>query len=261
MTMGDTQALHEMDPTGRFSDRVADYVRYRPTYPRAAAEAVVAGLGPPQSLTIADVGAGTGISSRVMASTGARVIALEPNSDMRCAAERDAGNAGLRLEWRGGTAEATGLADGAVDLVACAQAFHWFRAAEALVEFARVLRGNGRVALIWNDRDARDALSAGYSRLIDEASDRHAAANDHTRPSALFESRLFHNARELTFGHAQKLDLPGLIGRATSASYIPKTGPKLEGLKRGLSDLFGQHQQDGAVQLRYVTRVFLAEKR
>ncbi len=261
MTMGETQALHEMDPTGRFSDRVADYVRYRPTYPRPAADAIVDGLGPPGSLTVADVGAGTGISARVLASTGASVIGLEPNADMRTAAEHDAGNAGLRLEWRGGTAEATGLADNSVDIVACAQAFHWFRAAEALAEFDRVLRSGGRVALMWNDRDPQDALSAGYSQLIDEASDRHAAANDHTRPGALFASRVFQNARELSFRHAQQLDLPGLIGRATSASYIPKSGPKLEGLKRSLSDLFQQHQRDGSVELRYLTRVFLAEKR
>lgn len=258
--MRESRELHQMQPTQRFSDRVADYVKYRPTYPVAAAEAVLAGLGPPERPTVADVGAGTGIFARVLASTGARVIGIEPNAEMRVAAEGDGANAGLRLEWRGGTAERTGLEDGSVDVVACAQSFHWFRADEALAEFARVLRPAGRAALVWNDRDARDALSAGYSRLIDEASDGHAAANDHTRPAALFESTLFAGSRELTFGHAQSLDLEGLIGRATSASYIPKHGPKLDALKVGLTSLFDRHQQGGRVEMVYVTRVFVADK-
>ncbi len=257
---GEACELHEMEPTRRFSDRVGDYVKYRPTYPHAAAEAVLAGLGPPEGRTVADVGAGTGIFARVLASTGARVIGIEPNAKMRAAAESDAGGAGLRIEWRGGTAERTGLEDGSVDVVACAQAFHWFRADEALAEFARVLRPRGRAALVWNDRDVRDALSAGYSRLIDEASGGHAAANDHTRPGALFASKLFEGTRELTFGHAQSLDLEGLIGRATSASYIPKHGPKLDALKVGLTSLFDRYEQGGRVELVYVTRVFVAEK-
>lgn len=254
-------ALHEMDPTRRFSDRVADYVSYRPTYPREAAEAVIAGLGDARGLVAADIGSGTGIFSRVLAATGVRVIGIEPNADMRAAAANDAASAGLRIEWRDGVAERTGLGDRCVDAVTCAQAFHWFRAEEALAEFARVLRPHGRIALVWSDRDARDALSRGYSELIEIASEGHAAANDHTRPRALFESALFEHARELTFAHAQRLDLVGLIGRATSASYIPKQGPRLEALKRGLGELFRKHARNDAIELRYITRVFLAEKR
>jgi SAM-dependent methyltransferase len=244
----------------RFSDRVADYVKYRPTYPRAAAEAIIAGLGESATLTIADIGAGTGIFSRVLASTGARVIAIEPNADMLAAAEHDASNSGLSINWRSGTAEATGLESESVHAVTCAQAFHWFRPTEALAEFARILRQGGRIALVWNDRDTRDAFSRGYSELIEIASDGHAAANDHTRPQALFECALFGNPREITFGHTQRLDLSGLIGRATSASYIPKNGPKLETLKQGLKELFERHQQGGWIQLSYITRVFLAER-
>lgn len=259
--MNDPRPLHEMEPTSRFSDRVADYVKYRPTYPRAAADGVIAGLGVPAELTLADIGAGTGIFTRVLAATGARVVAIEPNEDMRHAGSQDPASAGQRIEWRAGTAEETGLGSESVHAVTCAQAFHWFRAAEALAEFARVLLPRGRVALVWNDRDSSDDLSRGYSDQIEVASDGHAAANDHTRPQALFECSLFVHPRELTFRHAQRLDLAGLIGRATSASYIPRSGPRLDNLKRGLTELFERHQQDGGVQLRYITRVFLAEKR
>lgn len=256
----DARPLHEMDPTRRFTDRVSDYVKYRPTYPLAAAETVISGLGDSKGLVVADVGAGTGIFSRVMAATGVRVIGIEPNHEMRAAGLNDPGNAGLRIEWRDGTAESTGLCEGSVDAVTCAQAFHWFRAEEALKEFSRVLRPGGRVALVWNDRDLTDAFSRGYSELIEVASEGHAAANDHTRPRALFESARFEHARELTFPHAQRLDLPGLIGRAMSASYIPKVGPRLEMLDRGLAELFARHARENVVELRYIARVFLAEK-
>ncbi len=259
--MSDPRPLHEMEPTRRFSDRVRDYVLYRPTYPLAAAEAVIHGLGPPRDLSVADIGAGTGIFTRVLAETGAKVIAVEPNPEMREAGAHDARCAGRRIEWCGGTAEATGLPAESVNAVACAQAFHWFRAAEALAEFARILAPRGRVALVWNDRDSADPLSAGYSRLIETASGGHAAANDHTRPQALFASALFTGAQEQTFRHAQKLDRAGLVGRAMSASYIPRSGPAHAALEQGLDELFQQHQRDGHIQLAYVTRVFLAERR
>src|SRR5438552_10165202 len=106
--------LHDMNPTTRFSDRAADYVRYRPDYPAAAIDALLEGVATP--ITSADVGAGTGISARLLADRGVPVIAIEPNPEMRSAAGADS-----RIEWRDGTAEATGLPDSSVDLVLSAQ--------------------------------------------------------------------------------------------------------------------------------------------
>src|SRR5439155_1443196 len=105
-------------------------------------------------LDAADVGAGTGIASRQLAAHGVRVLAVEPNAEMRAAAIRHPG-----IEWRAGTAEATGLDSGIVGLVLCAQAFHWFRAQHALAEFSRILRPGGRLALMWNSRDRADPLT------------------------------------------------------------------------------------------------------
>src|SRR5262245_13861892 len=130
--------LHTMNPTGRFSDRASDYVKYRPTYPAAAIDAVLEGLGPAGTLVAADVGAGTGISSRLLAERGVRVIAVEPNRVMRDAAEPHE-----LVEWRDGRAEGTGLESSSLDLVLCAQSFHWFEPAAALGELARVLRPGG----------------------------------------------------------------------------------------------------------------------
>src|SRR4051812_29902068 len=141
--MGDPR-LFQMNPTERFSDRARDYVRFRPSYPSEAIDEVLRGL--PAGIVCADVGAGTGISARLVADRGVKVIAVEPNAAMRGAATPHE-----LVEWRAGTAEATGLGTAAVDLVVCAQAFHWFDPARALEEFHRILRPGGRVALMWND--------------------------------------------------------------------------------------------------------------
>jgi SAM-dependent methyltransferase len=247
--------LHDRNPTGRFSDRADAYKRYRPSYPAGAIDAVLDGLGDPSKVIVADIGAGTGISSRLLAERGVHVIAVEPNAAMREAAQVTP-----RITWVGSKAEETGLAAGSVDAVVCAQAFHWFDPVTALAEFHRVLRPGGRVALIWNDRDESDAFTHGYGELLRAASDRDPAMEDHTRPAALFGSLLFRNQRELLFANDQALDLDGVLGRALSASYIPKEGPKSEAVCAGLRWLHARlASPDGIVHLRYVTRVFLAE--
>src|SRR5439155_4436241 len=157
----DAIELHRMNPTLRFTDRAGDYVRYRPDYPAKAIDAVLGGLGDPALLVAADLGAGTGISARLLAERGVRVFAVEPNAAMRGEAAPHE-----RVTWRDATAEATGLATESLDLLLCAQAFHWFRQRDALVEFHRVLRPRGRLALVWNSRDRSDRLTLGYVEAI-----------------------------------------------------------------------------------------------
>ncbi|HTM58127.1 MAG TPA: class I SAM-dependent methyltransferase [Candidatus Udaeobacter sp.] len=247
--------LHEMNPTLRFSDRAADYVRYRPDYPAAAIDAILEGLATP--VVAADVGAGTGISARLLADRGVRVIAIEPNAEMRAAAGDDP-----RIEWRDGTAEATGLADSSVDLVLSAQAFHWFREQPALAEFARILRTRGRLALMWNNRDDEDPLTRGYIEAIRAVSGEHPAEMREFDPGVISVSGRFAPPRVETFPHAQTLDRDGLIGRAASASYVPKSGQPFERLIGLLDHLFNRYRDArGIVVLRYVTHVYLAERR
>lgn len=253
--------LHEQNPTLRFTNRVQDYARFRPTYPGAAIDAVLHGLGAPGSLVAADIGAGTGISSRLLAERGVRVLAIEPNDAMREQGRAEPLAGPGRIEWRAGMAEQTGLEASSVGLVMCAQAFHWFRPEAALAEFARILLRGGRIALVWNDRDERDAFTRGYGGLIIAVSGDNPAAIGRTRPEPLFASRLFRCARELELPHQQLLDEDGLVGRALSASYVPNAGPERERLERDLRSLHRAHAgPDGATALRYVTRVFLAEK-
>lgn len=245
-----------LDPAGRFSDRADDYRRHRPGYPALGLDAVLAGLGPPAQLIAADVGAGTGISSRLLAARGVSVIGVEPNPEMRQAAEPAAG-----LRWQSGTAEATGLPDASVGLVLCAQSFHWFRAPEALEEFHRILAPGGRLALMWNNRDRDDPLTRGYIEAIHLVNGEDPAEARPFDPEILPRSGRFSAPTVEWFANRQPLDRAGLLGRAISASYVPKEGPRFERLTELLEALWRRHRDpEGRVTLRYRTHVYRAER-
>ncbi|MBL8849413.1 MAG: class I SAM-dependent methyltransferase [Planctomycetaceae bacterium] len=246
--------LSELNPTTRFSDRVADYVRYRPSYPAAAIDVILEALGDPAALRAADVGAGTGISARLLADRGLHVVAVEPNVDMQQGAEPH-----VRVKWQTGTAEETGLADNSVDLVLCAQAFHWFRQPEALAEFHRILKPAGRLALMWNKRDSRDPFTAGYRQAIVDVEGESAIEMREYDPGIMERDGLFTPARSFEMPNEQQFDLAGLIGRATSASYVPKTGERFETLRESLVRLHREYADlNGTVVLKYITQVYLA---
>jgi SAM-dependent methyltransferase len=247
-------SVGDLRPTMRFSNRAADYARHRPTYPPAAIDAVLEGLGDPSRLAAADVGAGTGISAALLADRGVSVVAVEPNAAMR-----EAATPRPRVVWRDATAEATGLADGSVDVVVCAQAFHWFRRDEALAEFRRVLRPGGRVALLWNERDERDEATREYGRVVERAGADDLRRVPHVELTGA--SPGFSPWREVVVdGHGQSLDADGLVGRAESASYVPKSGPAHAAVVSALRALHARFADaSGRVRLVYRTRVFLCE--
>lgn len=239
----------------RFTDRAQDYAAHRPSYPEACVDALLRGLGAPQFLVAADVGAGTGIMSRLIAERGPLVIAIEPNAAMRESAESHE-----RVLWEDGTAKVTGLKDQSVNLVVCAQAFHWFDADAAFAEFRRVLRWTGRLALVWNEVDASAALGVGYREILDGlATDdtprvRYAAQED---PFAATD--LFDDVRKSDFPFSMPHTREGLLGRALSASYAPKSGPAHEELVERLGALHAAHTDgSGIVELPYLTTMWMA---
>jgi SAM-dependent methyltransferase len=245
----------ELDPTGRFSDRVDDYVRYRPTYPDAAVRCVLEGIA--KGALVVDVGAGTGIWTALLAGHGARVAALEPNAAMRAAAPARPG-----VAWQDGTAEATGLAPASCALVTAAQAFHWFRAREAVREFARILAPGGRLALVWNRRRRDDPVTEGYRGAILAVGGEAAAERMAFDPAVIAADGLFAAPERPEFAHAQELDRAGLHGRARSASYVPKTGPRAEELGARLDALFDRYAgADGRVRLAYACEVWWTSSR
>lgn len=248
------------DPTQRFTGRASGYDKHRPTYPIAAIDAILESLGEPGSLTAADIGAGTGISSRLLSQRGVRTIAIEPNPSML---EQGQARREQLITWRLATAEATGLPPASVDLVLCAQAFHWVDHERALSEFARILRPRGRAAVIWNVHDETDPFTAAYRAVVA----RHALESPKS-PSFIghekaprFGPPLWVNARVLTFPHEQSLDAPALIGRAASSSYCPSEGPAHDSLAADLLALHTTWQKGGHVHIRYQTRLYLGQTR
>jgi len=254
-TNPETTPLHTLNPLNRFSDRAEDYVKYRPSYPSAAIDIILQGLNNNSQIIAADIGAGTGIASRLLAERGVSVIAIEPNAAMREAAEPH-----LLIQLRDGTAESTQLSDESVDLVTCFQAFHWFNPEPTLSEFHRILKPSGRLALVWNTRDKEDDFTAEYSRIVREASNNHPAESRLQSVEPLLVNQNFINIREYTFVYRQKLDLTGIIGRAKSVSYLPNEGLAYEQLISNLQDLYQQFRNEqGFVYMVFRTSVHLGE--
>jgi SAM-dependent methyltransferase len=244
-------------PTERFSDRVGDYVRFRPSYP-AAVVAFLHRIGLPPGGVVADIGAGTGISAKLFLDAGHRVIAVEPNAAMREAADAWLGqNPGYSSV--AGTAEATALADGSVDLVAAAQAFHWFDAPAAKREFLRILRPEGRVALFWNKRllDGSPFLR-DYEALLRQYGVDYDAVAERYGDDATMEAWFGGPVEAASFDHEQRFDFDGLRGRLCSSSYAPKEGhPSFAPMMARLRELFDADvEPDGRVAFRYETRVY-----
>jgi SAM-dependent methyltransferase len=252
-TDSNTLSLHGLNPLARFADRVDNYVKYRPSYTDAAIDLILTGLG--QTPVVADIGAGTGISARLLANRGARVLAIEPNMAMRVAAASHP-----LVEFRDGKAEATGLESATVDLVTCFTAFHWFDPEPTLLEFRRILKSTGRLALVWNNRDLSDRFTAEYSELTVAAST-YPVVNDRSiYAQPLLISPHFTNVREHRVANCQALDFAGLIGRVQSNSYIPNEGAALQQLTSNLEKLHDRFQDDrGLVYLNYFTSIHLAE--
>ena len=246
------------DPTRRFSNRVEDYIRYRPDYPRALVGLLRKECGMTRESSVADVGSGTGILSELFLREGIRVYGVEPNREMREAGERllSAYENFVSVEGR---AEATTLASASVDFVTAGQAFHWFDPASARREFMRILKPGGWAVLVWNDRRTEGTpLLEEYERLLleygtdyKEISSKWAAAES---IAALFGASKF---SETTFDNEQVVDFDGLRGRLTSASYAPVPGhPNHEPMMRELAAIYERHQQDGRVRIVYDTKVF-----
>lgn len=254
------------DPTGRFSNRVADYVRHRPGYPPAVLECLTRDFGLKPTHVVADIGSGTGIFTRMLLENGNNVFAIEPNDAMRAAAERELAAFSRNDEHEQrcvsmpGSAERTTLPDASVDWIIAAQAFHWFDVEKARTEALRVLRAPGRVALIWNDRKLDTPFLQAYERFLlefgtDFKSIRHEDAQTDGRLERFFGGATF--ARR-SFDNEQILDEEGLRGRTLSASYMPGPDhPRRAAMLDALHRLFGTYQENGRVPLTYETKLYV----
>jgi len=237
--------------TTRFSDRADAYSRHRPGYPPKAFDVLFEGLGDSAAMRVADVGAGTGISTALLAERVAHVDAIEPNAAMRAKAP-----ARSNVTWHDGTAEKTGLRNGSVDVAAAFQAFHWFDAAAAFAEFRRIARR--RIGLVQYERDETQTFSNAYAQIV-----RRYATDDTERLRLAALERFSHLAAgslqrvELPF--AQTLTLEGVLGRVASSSYLPQSGPGAQALRADVRVLFGKFENRGTLEMAMTVHVLTAD--
>lgn len=244
----------------RFSNRVANYIRYRPSYPRELVDLLEREAKLSPEGTIADIGSGTGIFSELLLKAGYQVSGVEPNQPMREAAERLLSGY-PRFHSVDGSAQATTLADQSADLIVSAQAYHWFDTPEARAEFRRILKPGGKIALIWNEclLDTTPFLRDYEALLREFGTDYAEIRHDNIGPESL--KLVFPGGYDIhTFPNSQRFDYEGLEGRLLSSSYTPAPGrPGHEPMLAELRRLFDEHQQNGQVSIDYDARVYLGE--
>ena len=246
------------DPRKRFSDRVANYIRFRPGYPESLLPVLLPAAQSRDSVSIADVGSGTGIFTRLLLQQGDTVYGVEPNANMRRAAEEYLADY-EKFVSIDGDAENTGLADASVDLVTAAQAFHWFNNDASKTEFNRILKPDGRLALIWNQRRMEQPFQQAYEALLRELAPEYGKVNhmnlDENDIAPFFRPGQMQVSH---FDNYQQFDFEGLTGRLKSSSYCPNENtPEYARLIDALSGLFDTHAIDGRLIFEYDTRLYL----
>lgn len=243
----------------RFSTRVENYIRFRPGYPPEIVNLLKRDCRLTPDSVIADVGCGTGMLSEIFLKNGNRVFGIEPNENMRAAAER------LLASYEkfvsvDGSAEQTTLDTAAVDFVTAGQAFHWFDPQKSRNEFSRILKPEGWVVLIWNQRrlDTTPFLRDYEELLLRYGTDYQNVR--HEIVTAKIGSFFTPDYKFARFDNLQTFDLEGLKGRVFSASYTPEPGhPNFEPMLKALASVFAKHERNGVVEFEYDTTVYYGQ--
>jgi SAM-dependent methyltransferase len=247
------------DPIERFSDRADNYAKFRPGYPDPMLRFLRDVVKLPA--VVADIGSGTGILTTQLLDNGYELYAVEPNGPMRNEAERTlAGRP--RFHSVRGAAEATTLPNGTVDLITCAQAFHWFDRVKAKMEFCRILKENGRVAIVWNERlENASEVNRKYDDILRRMAPEY--LNVSRRKVSLGDIEAFFVPGEVqlcTFPNEQVLERCGFLGRLLSCSYVPNMGqPGHHEIVDAVGVLFDEYQVEGNVTFAYETRLYLGQ--
>ncbi len=244
-------------PTARFSDRVRDYVRYRPGYPPEVVELLRRDCGLMPTHVIADIASGTGAFTRLLLENGNQVFAVEPNAGMREAGSRLL-QSFAQLTSVAGAAEDTTLPSASVDFVTAAQAAHWFDRSRSRAEFVHILKPGGWCVLIWNERrTAATPFLRDYEQLLLTYGTDYKEVRHERTTATIHEFFAPAPHQERVFDLRQQFDFEGAAGRLLSSSYAPLSGhPNHAPMMAELQRVFLAHAQQGNVEFEYNTRVY-----
>ncbi|QEE17621.1 class I SAM-dependent methyltransferase [Promethearchaeum syntrophicum] len=249
------------DPTKRFSDRVENYVKYRPSYPINLIDHLRKNNILTTGQNIADIGSGTGIFSRLLLTTENNIFAVEPNKEMRIAAEKSLQNK-PNFNSINGSAENTTLKENSIDIITAAQSFHWFDLEKTKKEFLRILKPNGYIVLVWNVRKSEGSpFSTEYEKLLKSHIPEYSQVShrniDLTRLGNFTGPN---DLQEFSCQNIQVFDFEGIKGRLQSSSYTPtEERAEYSILIKDLKEIFNRFQVDGVVQLLYTCEMYFGQ--
>ena len=245
----------------KFTGRATAYSAGRPSYPLGIIDILTKQISFDRTKIVADIGSGTGILSKIFLENGNRVYGVEPNDEMRNIAEKTLAKYSSFVRVNA-TAENTTIRDAIIDLVTVGQALHWFVPELARTEFARILKPTGYLCVLYNDRNKKSEFMKAYDRVIQMYARDRAKVPDINQD---YLSKFYSEGKYsgIVLPNHQTLDLEGLFGRMTSASYMPHPGEtkELGALRRDVEELFRSHESHGRVKLAYDTSVFLGQVR
>ena len=246
--------------TERFSNRVDNYIRYRPSYPAQVAAYLTNQIGVAPDWTVADIGSGTGISAEIFLRNGNKVYAVEPNKEMREAADQ------LLSKYKGyisvnGSSEVTTLSTHSIDLIIAAQAFHWFDREAFQKECNRIARTGGYCLLMWNERKVVSDFEKAYEELlIRYGTDYQTVDHRNIKEKDLELFFAPHPVTSVVLHNEQIFDFEGVKGRLLSSSYAPNTGDlNFDPMISQLRKIFDRYQKSGKVSFGYDCNLFLGK--
>lgn len=245
--------------TERFSDKVQDYIQYRPSYPVKMIEYVCNELNLNNTSYVADIGSGTGILTKLLVDKCKMIFGVEPNTNMREASVRQLSKYDNFIPVNG-TSENTTLNDNSIDFITVAQAFHWFNIEATMLEFQRIIRKNGLMILIWNNRINNTDFLKVYEQLLRQYATDYNEVNHKNISEDTIKKLYKINYNKLTYENYQEFDFSGVIGRLSSCSYTPKKNTKeYRIIYDELESAFNHYSVDNKIKFNYETEMYIGE--
>jgi len=240
----------------RFSNRVENYIKYRPHYPKEIIKILENKIELKKDDIIADIGSGTGFSCINFLENGNTVIGVEPNTEMREASLKILENY-KNFSVINGLSENTTLQEKSIDVIVAGQAFHWFDYKKAKIEFQKILKNNSYVVLIWNEKlmDKKNTFMYDYGQiLLKYGTDYEKVTYSNVSEEIISDFYTSYKVEDIP--NFQYFDFESLKGRLLSSSYAPLEGKEHDEMLIKLKESFDKYQIEGKIFFEYETKIY-----